>query len=50
MAVKNKNRTEEDVRVTKIFGRKIDYEMFCVYWRYICTRINKNTVNRIEVG
>lgn len=46
MVVKNKNRTEADVRKNGIFGTVMQYEMFCVYWQHLCTRLNKNSINR----
>lgn len=46
MVVKNKNRTEADVRKNGIFGTIMQYEMFCVYWQHLCTRLNKNSINR----
>lgn len=48
MADKNKNRTEADVRRVKIFTTRVSYDMFCVYWRYLCCGINPKSVNRNE--
>ena len=42
MADKNKNRSEEEIRRVKI------YEMFCVYWKWLCSQINPKSVNRLE--
>lgn len=49
MTVKNKNRTKADVKRIEIFGTVQRYEEFCAYWRYLCTRLNPDTVNRAEV-
>lgn len=48
MADKNKSRTEEEIRRVKIFARNLDYEMFCVYWKWLCSQINPKSVNRLE--
>lgn len=48
--VKNRTNTKEAARITTTFGSRMNYEMFCVYWEYLCTRLNPNTVNQINIG
>lgn len=43
---KNRNNTKEYARIATIFGSRTNYEMFCVYWAYLCKKLNPNTVNQ----
>lgn len=50
MAKKNRNNTKEYARIATLFGNRTNYEMFCVYWPYLCAKLNPNTVNKIDLG
>lgn len=47
---KNRNNTKEYTRIATLFGSRTNYDMFCVYWAHLCTKLNPNTVNRINLG
>ena len=47
---KNRKNTKEYARIATLFGSRTNYDMFCVYWAYICTKLNPNTVNKIDIG
>lgn len=47
---KNRNNTKEYARIATLFGNRTNYEMFCVYWPYLCAKLNPNTVNKIDLG
>ncbi|MCI6464736.1 MAG: hypothetical protein MSA90_04630 [Faecalicatena sp.] len=45
MAAKRRaSKTSADTK--GVFSTVMDYEMFRVYWRYICSRVNKHSINR----
>ena len=47
---KNRINTKDAARITTMFGSRTNYEMFCIYWAYLCTKLNPNTVNKIDIG
>lgn len=47
---KNRINTKDAARITTMFGSRTNYDMFCIYWEYLCTKLNPNTVNQISLG
>lgn len=48
MGIKNKRSKSEEKGIS-MFGTRMQYEMFCFYWKHVCGNLNKKSANCSEV-